>query len=117
MGVRRSGFQGFAILALAAIVFLRCVPARGQSSPDSSTMDSGLQMLQGLSPDQRDAIMNQLGVGGGGAGSSLGGGGSQSMGGGNQQNDQLQGVVDQDLLDQLKRQEEDIDLRSPYLKG
>src|ERR1700722_20694302 len=116
MGVRRSGFRGLAILALAAVGFVPYVPASGQSSSDSSTMDSGLQMLQGLSPDQRDAIKNQLGIGGGGTGGALGGN-SQSMGGGNQQNDQLQGVVDQDLLDQLKRQEEDIDLRSPYLKG
>src|ERR1700722_12922833 len=116
MGVRRSGFRGLAILALAAVGFVPYVPASGQSSSDSSTMDSGLQMLQGLSPDQRDAIKNQLGIGGGGAGGTLGGN-SQSPGGGNQQNDQLQGVVDQDLLDQMKRQEEDIDLRSPYLKG
>jgi protein involved in polysaccharide export with SLBB domain len=113
MGVRRSGFRWLAILALYAIGFIPCVPASGQSSSDSSSMDSGLQMLQGLSPDQRDAIMNQLGIGGGvGAG-----GGSQLPGGGNQQNDQLQGAMDQDLAEQLKRQEEDIDLHSPYLKG
>jgi len=102
-------------MALCAIGFIPCIPASGQSSTDSSSMDNGLQMLQGLSPDQRDAIMNQLGIGGG-AGGALGGG-SQSLGGGNQQNDQLQGAVDQDFADQLKRQQEEIDLRSPYLQG
>jgi protein involved in polysaccharide export with SLBB domain len=114
MGVRRSGFRWLAILALYAIGFIPCVPASGQSSSDSSSIDSGLQMLQGLSPDQRDAIMNQLGVGGG---TGLGGGGSQSLGGRTQQNDQQQGDMDQDRAEQLKRQEEELDLRSPYLKG
>jgi len=115
MGLRRSVFRGLALLAWSAIGFMPCIPASGQSSSDSSSMDSGLQMLQGLSPDQRDAIMNQFGIGGGGAAGA--GGGSQSLGGGTHQNDQLQGAFDQDLAEQLKRQEEDFDLRSPYLKG
>jgi polysaccharide export outer membrane protein len=117
MGVRRSVFRGLAILALSAISFIPCAPASGQSSSDSSPIDTGLQMLQGLSPDQRDAIMNQLGLGGGGAAGGGLGGGSQSLGGRDGQNDQLLGAMDQGRAEQLKRQEEEFDLRSPYLKG
>jgi protein involved in polysaccharide export with SLBB domain len=118
MGVRRSEFRGLAILALSAISFLPCTPTSGQSSSDSSPIDTGLQMLQGLSPDQRDAIMNQLGIGGGGgAGGGGVGGGSQSQGGRERQNDQQLGDMDADRAEQLKRQEEEFDLRSPYLKG
>lgn len=117
MGVRRSAFLWLAILALSAVGFISGSPARGQSSSDSSPIDTGLQMLQGLSPDQREAIMNQLGIGGGGGASGGLGGASQSLGGRDRQGDQLMGDIDQDRAEQLQRQEEEFDLRSPYLKG
>src|SRR5450755_3398711 len=107
MALRRGVVRLLAILAVFAIGFIPCAPVSGQSSSDSSPIDSGLQMLQGLSPDQRDSIMNQVG----------GGAGSQSQGGRDRQNDQQQGDMDQDRAEQLKRQEEEFDLRSPYLKG
>ena len=102
---------------VCAIGFVPGAPVSGQSSSDSSPLDTGLQMLQGLSPDQRDAIMNQLGIGGGGAAGGGLGGGSQSLGGRDGQNDQLLGAMDQGRAEQWKRQEEEFDLRSPYLKG
>ena len=114
MGLRRGVVRLLAILAVSAIGFVPGAPVSGQSSSDSSPIDTGLQMLQGLSSDQRDSIMNQLG----GAGASGGtGGGSQSLGGRDRQNDQQQGDMDQDRAEQLKRLQEDLDLRSPYLKG
>lgn len=113
MGLRRGVMRLVAMLALSAIGFIPCAPVSGQSSSDSSPIDGGLQMLQGLSPDQRDSIMNQLG---GGVGGGIGAG-SQSQGGRDRQNDQQQGDMDQDRAEQLKRQEEEFDLRSPYLKG
>jgi polysaccharide biosynthesis/export protein len=114
MGLRRGVVRLLAILAVSAIGFVPCAPVSGQSSSDSSPIDTGLQMLQGLSQDQRDSIMNQVGGGGAGGGT---GGGSQSLGGRDRQNDQQQGDMDQDRAEQLKRLQEDLDLRSPYLKG
>jgi polysaccharide export outer membrane protein len=113
MALRRGVVRLLAILAVCAIGFVPGAPVSGQSSSDSSSVDTGLQMLQGLSSDQRDSIMNQLG----GGGNSGVGGGSQSLGGRDRQNDQQQGDMDQDRAEQLKRLQEDLDLRSPYLKG
>jgi protein involved in polysaccharide export with SLBB domain len=114
MALRRGVVRLLAILAVSAIGFVPGAPVSGQSSSDSSPIDTGLQMLQGLSSDQRDSIMNQLGGAGGNSGVS---GGSQSLGGRDRQNDQQQGDMDQDRAEQLKRLQEDLDLRSPYLKG
>ena len=114
MALRRGVVRLLAILAACAIGFVPCAPVSGQSSSDSSPLDTGLQMLQGLSSEQRDSIMNQLGGAGGNSGVS---GGSQSLGGRDRQNDQQQGDMDQDRAEQLKRLQEDLDLRSPYLKG
>src|SRR5450759_2433989 len=87
MALRRGVLRLLAILAVCAIGFVPGAPVSGQSSSDSSPLDTGLQMLQGLSSEQRDSIMNQLGGAGGNSGASIGGG-SQSLGGRDRQNDQ-----------------------------
>src|SRR5450631_4685562 len=87
MALRRGVLRLLAILAVSAIGFVPCAPVSGQSSSDSSPLDTGLQMLQGLSSDQRDSIMNQIGGGTSGMGGGIGGG-SQSAGGRDRQNDQ-----------------------------
>src|SRR5665213_1480294 len=111
MRVTSGAFRKLAILALSAMAIVPCVPVSGQSLDSSSPIDTGLQMLQGLSSDQRNSIMNQLGTGG------VGGNNSQSSSNTDRQSDQQQGDMDQDRAEQLKRQEEELDLRSPYLKG
>jgi protein involved in polysaccharide export with SLBB domain len=84
-------------------------------------------MLQGLTPDQRDAIMNQLGIGSGGGtsgsggvGGVLGGVGTQSPGARQHQIDQMQqqGEVDDERArEEQKKFEEQQELLSPFLKG
>src|SRR5579863_9548628 len=52
--------------ALSCAALAVCVaPAHGQNS--GSAIDTGLQILQGLSPEQRSAITQQLGGAGGGS--------------------------------------------------
>jgi polysaccharide export outer membrane protein len=125
MSLRRRPFARFTILALCAVSFNSVEPASAQSSDNSP-----LQMLQSLTPDQRDAIMNQLGIGsgggnggtsgGGGLGGVLGGLGQGSPGERQRQIEQMQqqGEVDQERArDQQKKIDEQLDLLSPFLKG
>src|ERR1700693_3257115 len=115
MSLRRRPFARFTILALCAVSFNSVEPASAQS-----TDNSPLQMLQSLTPDQRDAIMNQLGIGGGGNGGGASGGGGLGgvLGGLGQQGSpgdrqrqieqmQQQGEVDQERArDQQKKIDE-----------
>jgi hypothetical protein len=127
-------------LALLAIVLL-CIasrisvgPATAQSTGGGSSSDnSPLQMLQSLSPDQRDAIMNQLGIGGGGnTGGGLGGGtggtgglgglgglGTQSAPGRQRPTEEMEEQeADARSREQQQRQfDEEQELLSPYFKG
>jgi hypothetical protein len=105
------------MLTLSAILLIRVDPARGQSS-NGSAADAGLQILQGLSPEQRDAISRQLG-GVGGAG---GLGGSQGALGGRQQqpDDEQQNLFKQqqrDLLMDAQKQRAEMERLSPFLQS
>jgi polysaccharide export outer membrane protein len=96
--------------ALSAALMIHIDPAFAQNS----VADSGLQILQGLSSDQRDAISQQLG----GAGV----GGSQSTIGARQQpaNDAQQSLILQqqrDLLMESQRQRAETQRLSPFLQG
>jgi protein involved in polysaccharide export with SLBB domain len=125
MRLRRRTFRWLAILTLLTFGASATGPATAQSTGSSSSDNSPLQMLQGLSPDQRDAIMNQLGIGSGGnSGSSTGGGlgglGTQTTPAGRQrQIDQMQqGEVDQERArEEQKKFDEQAELLSPFLKG
>ena len=60
-----------AVLALTVVVQLLCAP-RTNAQSGSSPIDTGLQILQGLSPDQLGAITQQLGIGQGAQGALTG---------------------------------------------
>jgi polysaccharide export outer membrane protein len=62
MSARRAKIAGLLLAAGLATVF-PVLRALGQTG-DTSISDIGAQVLQGLSSGQRDAIVNQLGVGG-----------------------------------------------------
>lgn len=134
MRLRRSPFTLLAILVLCITSLTSIGPATAQSSGSSSD-SSPLQMLQGLSPDQRDAIMNQLGIGsgssssgglgglGGGGGTGglggLGGVGSQTMPGRQRPTEEMEEQeADQRTREQQQRQfDEERELLSPFFKG
>ena len=79
----------------------------GQSS-DNTISDLGQQVLQGMSPDQRDSILNQLGIGNGSDSRGLGG---RRQNGDNQNNDMGLG-----LQPRLTREQQDeLDRLSPFL--
>lgn len=117
MRLRRRPIWLLAILALSAASLNSTGPATAQST-GTSPSDSQLQMLQNLTPEQRDAIMNQLGVGAAGG---IGGGGAQTLSGRGRQNDQTQqpGDTDQEraLQQGQMRLDEEAELLSPFLKG
>jgi polysaccharide biosynthesis/export protein len=125
MRLRRRPFRLLAILALCAVSINSTGPATAQNTGSSPT-DAELQMLQNLTPEQRDAIMNQLGIGTGtgtgtGAGG-LGGALGQALSGRQRQTDQtlqpgdLSQERDQRREQQMKSDEE-MELLSPFLKG
>lgn len=134
MRLRRSPFTLLAILVLCITSLTSIGPATAQSSGSSSD-NSPLQMLQGLSPDQRDAIMNQLGIGsgssssgglgglGGGSGTGglggLGGVGTQTMPGRQRPTEEMEEQeADQRTREQQQRQfDEERELLSPFFKG
>jgi polysaccharide biosynthesis/export protein len=80
----------------------------GQSTSDTSISDIGQQVLQGMSPDARDSIMNQLGVGNG-SNSANGGARRQSVD--SQGNDIGSGM--QPRL--TPAQQDELERLSPYL--
>jgi polysaccharide biosynthesis/export protein len=125
MRLRRRPFRWLAILALSAASINSNGPATAQST-GASPSDSQLQMLQSLTPEQRDAIMNQLGVGTGGGGGNgatsggIGGSGTQTNPGRQRQTDQTQQEADADerARQQVQMQfDEERELLSPFLKG
>jgi len=126
MRLRRRPFTLLAILALCIASLASVGPALVQGIGGSSD-NSPLQMLQSLTPEQRDAIMNQLGIGGGGSGTGggglggvLGGMGTQAPGARQRQIEQMQqqGEVDQERArEEQRKYEEQADLLSPFLKG
>ena len=109
--LRRTGIL-FALFG----IFLFAPTDHSYGQVSGSTVETGLQILQGLSPEQRSAISQQLG--GGGLGGGLTGGGLGGRTGpltDEQQNLQLQ-QQRQQLLEQEKQRTE-LQRLSPFLKG
>jgi protein involved in polysaccharide export with SLBB domain len=127
---RRSPFALLAIVVLCVTSLTSIGPATAQGIGSSSDT-SPLQMLQGLSPDQRDQIMNQLGIGsgssssgglgglGGGNSGGLGGVGTQTMPGRQRPTEEMEEQeADARTREQQQRQfDEERELLSPFLKG
>src|SRR5437879_10987330 len=102
----------FPLLALSVPLLLVLGPASGQDSGNSL---ESLQMMQGLSPEQRDALSRQLG--GLGAGS-----GTQGTVGGRQQqaDEEQQSLMRQqqrDLLMDAQKQRAELERVSAFLQG
>ncbi len=107
-------------LAIAAIaLFVLSTPIRAQQTDLSQQME----MFNSLSPDQQQAILQRLGISGGGSGSgSLGGSGSSSssslLGGAGGYNSSQSALIQQQLLQQQRRQQnpdQDQEGQSPFV--
>src|SRR5712671_985957 len=99
------------LLALSMALLLYIGPGSGQSLDNSL---ESLQMMQGLSPEQRDAISRQLGgFGAGGLGGTLGG--RQQQPDEEQQN--LMRQQQRDLLMDAQKQRAELERLSPFLQG
>src|SRR6267143_676651 len=114
MPLRLRPFLSFCLLALSTALSLFIGPASGQSSGNSIET---LQMMQGLSPEQRDAILRQLGgLGAGGLGGTQGTlGGRQQQGDEEQQN--LMRQQQRDLLMDAQKQRAELERLSPFLQA
>src|SRR2546430_1273281 len=112
MPLRLRPFLSFHLLALSMAPLLFIGPANGQSFDNSL---ESLQMMQGLSPEQRDAIARQLG-GAGGLGGTQG-----TLGGRLQQPDEEQQNLmrqqQRDLLMDTQKQRAELERLSPFLQG
>src|SRR5437660_2931261 len=112
MLLRLRPFLSFRPLALSMALLLFIGPAGGQSFDNSI---ESLQMLQGLSPEQRDAIARQLG------GLGAGGGTQGTLGGRLQQADEEQQNLmrqqQRDLLMDTQKQRAELERLSPFLQG
>jgi polysaccharide biosynthesis/export protein len=105
------------LLALSvstAVLVAWFVPAFGQSG-GGSVADQGLQILQGLSSEQRDAISQQFGGANNGAASQSNPGARQLPQNEMQQNLLLQ--QQRDALQDQQKQRADMQRLSPYLQG
>jgi len=110
MPLRSRSLPLTAVLALSATLLTWVGPASGQTS-------GGLQMLQGLSPQQRDALARQLGgLGGTGLGNMQG-----TLGGRQPQADEeLLNIIQQQQREQLmdeEKQRAELQRLSPFLQG
>src|SRR5437764_14740049 len=112
MPLRLRPFLTFRLLALSMTLLLHIGPASGQSLGNS--IDS-LQMMQGLSPEQRDAIARQLGGAGGLGGTQGTLGGRQQQADEEQQN--LMRQQQRDLLMDAQKQRAELERLSPFLQG
>src|SRR5437763_1360732 len=111
MPMRLRQFMCFRLLALSMALLLFIGPASGQSLGNAI---QSLQMMQGLSPEERDAISRQLG--------GLGTGGTQGTLGGRQQqaDEEQQNLMRQqqrDLLMDVQKQRAEMERLSPFLQG
>ncbi|TMJ00619.1 MAG: hypothetical protein E6G97_18805 [Alphaproteobacteria bacterium] len=114
MPLRLRPLLSFRLLALSMALLLFIGPAGGQSFDNSI---ESLQMMQGLSPEQRDAISRQLGgLGAGGLGGAQG-----TLGGRQQQADEEQQNLmrqqQRDLLMDTQKQRAEMERLSPFLRG
>src|SRR5882762_3826632 len=115
MLLRLRPFLSYRLLALSTALLLFIGPASGQNSGNS--IDMSLQMMQGLSPEQRDAISRQLGgLGAGGLGGTQG-----TLGGRQQQADEEQQNLmrqqQRDLLMDEQKQRAEMERLSPFLQA
>ena len=113
MPLRARPILRFHLLALSMALMLVLGPAIGQ---DSDNPLDALQMMQGLSPAQRDAISRQLGGSGGGLGATQGSlGGRQEQADEEQQNFMRQ--QQRDVLMDAQKQRAELERLSPFLQG
>jgi polysaccharide biosynthesis/export protein len=104
---RSSGLLVWSALSAAMAI---CVdPAYAQSS--GSIADTGLQILQGLSPDQLGSISQRLG------GSGLGGAQSGRPQSSNEEQQNLTLQQQRDLLQEQQKQRGELQRLSPFLRG
>jgi polysaccharide export outer membrane protein len=107
---RLAGLSG--LLVLSVIVLVWTDAAIGQAD---NTVGTGLQMLQGLSPQQRDALTQQFGGQGG-----LGGTGAQgNLGarqGGDEEQQNLNKEQQRQMLMDMQKQRSELERLSPYLQ-
>jgi polysaccharide biosynthesis/export protein len=90
----------------------------GDSAFGQSPLDAGLQMLQGLSPEQRNAITQQLGgAGAGGAAGAQGGLGARPLPGATEEEQSLMLQQQRDLLLEQQKQRAELQRLSPFLQG
>src|SRR5438105_4795744 len=109
MPLRLRPFPTFCLFALSMAPLLFVGRASGQSSLES------LQMMQGLSPEQRDAISRQLGGLGAGSGTQGTLGGRQQQADEEQQN--LMRQQQRDLLMDVQKQRAELERLSPFLQA
>src|SRR5947207_2877703 len=111
MPLRSRWFPLAVLFTLSATLLTGVDPASGQSSNTSG----GLQMLQGLSPQQREALSRQLG-GAGGLGGTQG-----TLGGRQQQADEellnITAQQQRELLMDAEKQRAELERLSPFLQG
>src|SRR5205823_5305042 len=105
-------FLSFRLLALLMTLLLFIGPANGQSIGNSL---ESLQMMQGLSPEQRDAVSRQLGGAGGLGGMQGTLGGRLQQGDEEQQNFMRQ--QQRDLLMDQAQERAETERLSPFLQG
>src|SRR5881275_844917 len=113
MPLRSRSFPLAVLFTLSATLLTGVNPASGQTSNTSG----GLQMLQGLSPQQREALSRQLGgLGAGGLGGAQG-----TLGGrGKQADEELLNITAQqqrELLMDAEKQRAELQRLSPFLEG
>src|SRR5436853_2973719 len=113
MPLRSRSFPLTVLVILSATLLTGVNPASGQTSNTSG----GLQMLQGLSPQQREALSRQLGgLGAGGLGGAQG-----TLGGrGKQADEELLNITAQqqrELLMDAEKQRAEMQRLSPFLQG
>src|SRR5437588_2677200 len=112
MPLRLRPLLSFPLLGLSMALLLFIGPASGQNIGNSI---ESLQMMQGLSPEQRDAIARQLGGAGGLGGTQGPLGGRQQQADEEQQN--LMRQQQRDLLMDAQKQRAELERLSPFLQG
>src|SRR2546421_1133844 len=111
MPLRLRPFLSFRLLALSMALLLFIGPASGQSFDNSL---ESLQMMQGLSPEQRDAIARQLGGAGGLGGQGVLGGRLPQA---DEEQQNLMRQQQRDLLMDTQKQRAELERLSPFLQG
>src|SRR5205807_6008953 len=111
MPLRLRPFLTLCLFALSTALLLFIGPVSGQSL---NSLES-LQMMQGLSPEQRDAVSRQLGGAGrlGGTQGTLGGREQQA----DEEQQNLMRQQQRDLLMDQAQQRAELERLSPFLQG